>query len=188
MNIIVMSSDGRHVYCRPDTSLERENRDFYLPDNCLELEFTPVLFARVSKSGKCVSAKFAERYYDAVSAGVLFYEACEKDSYEIASSSCCDHSSRLPQAMMTKADIAGLETTFNLFCDEDCIYSNCLGESEIKMMAEDAIVKASAKVSLRIGDLIVVETSERIPLAFKNGSRIEGQLDVDTIIDFEIQM
>ena len=73
MNIIVKPYGSTLCYCRPDTTWERENRDFYSPECVNEICWTPVIFARISKAGKCVSGKFVERYYDGFNFGVLMY-------------------------------------------------------------------------------------------------------------------
>ena len=73
MNIIVKPYGGDLCYCRPDTTWERENKDFYSPECVNEIYWTPVVFARVSKAGKCVGRKFVERYYDGIGCGMLMY-------------------------------------------------------------------------------------------------------------------
>ena len=65
MNIIVKTFGGG-VCCRPDTSWEKENRDFYCPECAGAIHWAPVVFARISKAGKCIGEKFASRYYDAM--------------------------------------------------------------------------------------------------------------------------
>ena len=73
MNIIVKPYGSDLCCCRPDTTWERENKDFYSPECVNEIYWTPVVFARVSKAGKCVGSKFIGRYYDAVGCGMLLY-------------------------------------------------------------------------------------------------------------------
>ena len=73
MNIIVKPYGSDLCYCRPDTTWERENKDFFSPECVNEIYWTPVVFARVSKAGKCVGKKFVERYYDGVGCGMLLY-------------------------------------------------------------------------------------------------------------------
>lgn len=73
MNIIVKPYGSSICYCRPDTTWERENKDFYSPECVNEIHWTPVVFARISKAGKCVGKKFVERYYDGVGCGMLMY-------------------------------------------------------------------------------------------------------------------
>ena len=73
MNIIVKPYGSDLCHCRPDTTWERENKDFFSPECVNEIYWTPVVFARVSKAGKCVGSKFVGRYYDAVGCGMLLY-------------------------------------------------------------------------------------------------------------------
>ena len=73
MNIIVRPYGSEFCHCRPDTTWERENKDFYSPECVNEIWWTPVVFARVCKAGKCVGSKFVERYYDGVGCGMLMY-------------------------------------------------------------------------------------------------------------------
>ena len=73
MNITVKPYDSELCYCRPDTTWEKEGRDFYVPDGVEKVLWTPVMFARISKAGKCVGAKFVSRYYDGFGIGALIY-------------------------------------------------------------------------------------------------------------------
>ena len=91
MNIIVKPYGSSLCYCRPDTTWERENKDFYSPECVKELHWAPIVFARISKAGKCIGGKFVSRYYDGYSFGVLLY--CNDGP--LAFTSCADHTSRL---------------------------------------------------------------------------------------------
>ena len=73
MNILVKPYGSDMFHCRPDTTWERENKDFFSPECVNEIYWTPVVFARVSKAGKCVGRKFVERYYDGIGCGMLMY-------------------------------------------------------------------------------------------------------------------
>ena len=73
MNIIIRLFDNDRFCFRPDTTWERENRDFFSPDFMSRIFFTPVIFARISRAGKCIGRKFAGRYYDASNFGMLMY-------------------------------------------------------------------------------------------------------------------
>ena len=73
MNILVKPYGSDMFHCRPDTTWERENKDFFSPECVNEIYWTPVVFARVCKAGKCVGSKFAGRYYDGIGCGMLMY-------------------------------------------------------------------------------------------------------------------
>ena len=93
MNIIVKPHGSDLCYCRPDTTWERENKDFYVPDCVSEMHWAPVIFVRISKAGKCINPKFVSRYYDSYNYGTLLYCRPENGDSLI---SCADHTSLLP--------------------------------------------------------------------------------------------
>lgn len=72
MNLLVHRSEGD--YCvRPDTTLERESTDFYVPDGCTEVEIHKCIWSRITKAGKAVGKKFAGRYIESAGEGYLLY-------------------------------------------------------------------------------------------------------------------
>ena len=72
MNLVVVRPDGT-VYARPDTTLVRGARDFYLPDDFSFVDARPCRWIRILKSAKAVQERFAQRYFDAVGSGWLLY-------------------------------------------------------------------------------------------------------------------
>ena len=72
MNLVVVRADGT-FYARPDTTLVRGVRDYYLPDDLTWVEIRPCCWIRILKSAKAVQERFAQRYYDAIGSGLLLY-------------------------------------------------------------------------------------------------------------------
>lgn len=171
MNIIV-NLYGGGLCCRPDTTWERENRDLYSPDFISGYLYTPVLFAKIAKAGKCIGGKFAERYYDSVGYGMLLYpadligDACGQtnstDSTKaescqgkgLAWASCMDHTSILPFPMFNRITLDSPDNVYRILLEGKEIYSTSCGSVR---MIEKAISEASRYVSLRIGDMIAIE-------------------------------
>lgn len=172
MNIIVKPYGKSFCYCRPDTTWERENKDFYSPECVKELHWAPIAFARISKAGKCIGGKFASRYYDAFNFGALLY--CHtSESSEIAFTSCADHTSLLPAPLYNPVVMESDENVFevkkngeNIFCSQNTAFGSTLKET-----IEDAICKASQLTTLRIGDFVAIELIPTSMLA----SRSEGE-------------
>lgn len=170
MNIIVKTYEGATV-CRPDTTWERENKDIYIPEDIDSFSYSPVLFARICKAGKCVGSKFASRYYDAINYGALLYPSDIPETGQgFAAASCIDHTSILPFPMYNTITLESGENRFGLFLDGKEIYSTANGTPG---MIEEAIVSASRHVSLRIGDMICVELSPIAPLTMKDEKKSE---------------
>lgn len=191
MNIVVKPLEGA-VTCRPDTTWERENKDIYAIPAVMEYKYTPVLFVRISKAGKCVGYKFASRYYDGFNFGVLLYggvkngsaadEQALKDncSEGIHWSSCLDHSSILPFPLYNPLVLENEEKEFRLRRNGTIIFSTGEGSRE---MIDNAIAEASELISLRIGDILAIELQEPLPLVSRD-SAIETEQDTLLAGDF----
>lgn len=159
MNIIIKGANG--IYCRPDTSWERENRDFYLPEEINACSWAPVIFARVSKAGKYIGEKFVGRYYDAVNFGAMLYveDLLDGGPCSIAGASCADKTSVLPFPLYNPITLEG-ENEVEMYLGDNMIYSAATSEREFKALIEEALVEVSRRVSLRIGDIVAVELRE----------------------------
>lgn len=185
MNIIVKPYGSDRCYCRPDTTWERENRDFYSPECVYEIYRTPVLFARISKAGKCIGEKFVSRYYDGIGFGMLMYCSFSKDEPRetvMAFGSCVDHTSVLPHPLYNPLVLESEENTFEMTEDGAAAYSSASGKDKTAILQE-AICKASELTSLRIGDFVAVELGEMHPV---KGSHIKAAYCGNDTIDFRI--
>jgi len=60
------------IFLKPDSSLLKDNRPFFLPDDLGRIEYEAELVVRICKLGKSIPVRFAHRYYDAVTCGVDF--------------------------------------------------------------------------------------------------------------------
>ncbi len=70
MNIITVPYGSEDFYSRPDTSLNRDSNDYFCPEQVTELAASVFIYAKAIKAGKCVSAKFAGRYYSVIGKGI----------------------------------------------------------------------------------------------------------------------
>lgn len=131
MNILVYRLSDQAVYSRPDTTLERESKVYYIPEEVDCLYKVPVLFVRICRAGKCIGEKFAERYYDRLFPGVLLYAGDPASPETIAFGSQYDKSSYIDEG--NALDL----------CPPQCI--------------AQALSLATRKQSVRIGDLLAIE-------------------------------
>ena len=163
MNIVVKTASGKYIV-RPDTTWERDNEDLYVPEFISGLSYTPVLFARISKPGRSVGEKFADRYYDGIGYGVLLYPEDMLDGSEegFACASCIDHSSFLPFPVYSKVTLGKPDNVFELLADGKKLFSYSEGTEE---MVCKAIAEATRMVYIRTGDVVAIELAPRKPLA-----------------------
>ena len=146
MNIAVVRTSGSY-YFRPDTTLNRESLDYYLPDGVEELTLVPCLYSKVIKAGKCISSKYALRHIDNFGFGVLL-DAVGGDPQEAV---CMDATSYLSGDTLPLAEIenAAFEVSVN---GEPQFSREGFGAG----MLTDALVTVSRKSSLRATDLLAV--------------------------------
>lgn len=161
MNIIVRPYGCDSCYCRPDTTWERENKDFYVPDGISDISWTPIVFVRISKAGKCIGSKFASRYYDSFNFGALLY--CGKDESDIAFASCADHTSILPAPLYNPVVMGQEDNVFKACINGKEVFT--YNTSAVQEQIEETLCRASVLTSLRIGDFVAVELSPRSILA-----------------------
>ncbi len=171
MNIIIRPYGGNTCHCRPDTTWERENKDFYSPECVNELSWAPILFVRISKAGKCIGDRFASRYYDAFGFGALMYIGDLMPC--LASASCADHTSLLPFPLYNTLVLENDEVEYEVMKNDESIFKTAAGR-RLTDEIEEAICKASQLTSLRIGDFVAIELAPVDLLA----SRAEGSVSM----------
>ena len=72
MKIICFSKIGDTIQMelKGDSSLQVNRKPFFIPDWCTDVRMTPCVVLRVSRLGKNIGSRFANRYYDSMALGV----------------------------------------------------------------------------------------------------------------------
>ena len=66
------SPDEPVIFMKPKSALLQPHTPFYYPEFTNELHYECELVLRISKNGKYIQEKFANKYYDAVTTGIDF--------------------------------------------------------------------------------------------------------------------
>lgn len=130
-----------------DSCLLNGRKPFFLPEGATEIGATECLILRVSRLGKGIASRFADRYYDATAPGVDFTDL----------------------AALREAQEAGRPWTQAIAFD----YSLAIGEWEdvrsddvqstqesLVLSPEEAIAEASKAMTIRQGDLIYIQRKQ----------------------------
>ena len=139
-------NDGQtEMVLKGDSCLLNGRKPFFIPDWSNEIGVTPCIILRVSRLGKEIARKFADRYYDAIAPGEDFI-ALDK---------------------VREAKAAGKPWTQALAFD----YSLAIGEwgdvqrddvqstKDYVLSPEEAISEASKVMTIRQGDLIYIQAA-----------------------------
>ncbi len=127
-----------------DSCLLNGRKPFFMPDWSEEIGVTPCMILRVSRLGKEIAPKFADRYYDAVAPGEDF----------------------VALDILREAEKEGKPWTKALAFD----YSLAIGEwvtgdglqvtGDYVLSPEEAISEASKVMTIRQGDLIYIQAKQ----------------------------
>jgi hypothetical protein len=186
MNILVQPYGTAYWICRPDTTWEKDNEDFFPPECISALSFTPILFAKISKPGKVIGEKFASRYFDSINYGILLYpeNIASDGQLGFSQANCVDHTSFLPSPMYNKITLGqGNEFILNKNDKEIFRYS----EGNLSMI-DKAVSQASALTYLRVGDMVSIELSKPQHLMDRSDGnvKISGSYCDNWLLEFKI--
>lgn len=200
MNIIVslFGSNGADYCFRPDTTLEKESFDYYIPDGVSELTYSPVLFVRLCRAGKAIGEKFAGRYYDSGGFGVLLYGESIIGSGAAAGlsmASSLDKTSLLPFPLIDKDVLENGRNSFSLSVNERSMNEHSINERSVNRNGTFAchpdfagipeiLHRISIRTSLRTGDIVAVELGERLPI--HAGEKLCGMLNGENIFSISV--
>ena len=60
------------IFIKPDSSIILKNQSFFIPDYSNEIHYEAEVILKISKLGKSINKKFANKYYNKISLGIDF--------------------------------------------------------------------------------------------------------------------
>jgi 2-keto-4-pentenoate hydratase/2-oxohepta-3-ene-1,7-dioic acid hydratase in catechol pathway len=172
-------------FMKPDSALLKDNKPFFLPDFSKEIHHEIELVIKISRLGKNIEARFAQRYYDEIGLGIDFTardlqrQLIEKGlPWEKAKAF---DSSAVLGKFLTTAELGDLgHILFSLKRNGEVVQS---GDSQLMIFPFDTIIEHVSKyVTLKIGDLIYTGTPAGVgPVAI--GDRLEGFIGEKKMFD-----
>ena len=72
MGVAAGRPDTPVVFMKADSSLLKNRKPFFLPDDLGRIDYETELVVRICRLGKSIPVRFAHRYYDAVTCGIDF--------------------------------------------------------------------------------------------------------------------
>lgn len=144
MNLYVVRPDGSW-YARPDITLVRDADRFCLPDDCSGARAWRCRCFRIDKAGKAVPPRFARRYLGGWAPGICFYGLTAAGATPY-----------LDRATWMDRSFQALETL----------------PDDVLNAAVDALQRVSGRLSLRIGDLLLLEYDQ--PAELQRGQTLDN--------------
>jgi 2-keto-4-pentenoate hydratase/2-oxohepta-3-ene-1,7-dioic acid hydratase in catechol pathway len=177
-------------FMKPDSSLLRNNDPFYIPDWTNDVHHEIELVLKINRIGKNIEKRFAQRYYDEIGLGIDFtardvQQKLKEKGLPWEKAKAFDQAAVLGTTFINKEELADASNIrFKLNINGNQVQD---GNSNLMIFSfDDIIAYVSQFVTLKIGDLIYTGTPAGVG-PVKIGDRLEGFLEDNKLLDFEIK-
>lgn len=179
-------SELSYLTVRSDSSVLRNNDNFYMPNFSQKMECSVGYYLRVTRLAKCINSKFASRCYDTVGVAAAFtaQDVVERNcarGLPCDEAYCFDKSIALSPDTVTPDTIG--EGTLKIAIGE--ILSAEISVDELHKLLDSALTQASVLTTLKTGDIVYIAVKGPIPVAI--GNSVEVQLNGAKMLNFEIR-
>lgn len=177
------------LFLKPDTAVLKNNKPFYHPNFSNDIHHEIEVVLKISKEGKFIGEKFANKYYDEIGLGIDFtardlqtQQKAKGLPWEIAKA--FDHSAPISDfiAKSELGDLTNLE--FKLLVNEELRQEG--NTSQMLHRFDELICYASKYFTLKKGDLIFTGTPAGVA-KINIGDCLKGYLAGKELLNFEIK-
>ena len=170
---------------RSDSSVLRNNDNFYMPTFSYKMECTVGYMLRVTRLAKCMSEKFAPRCYDAVGVAVAFV------AQDVVERNCalgrpCDEAYCFDKSIALSPESVAPDAVGEGVLEVKIGNTQCTTAlANVKISLDKALSKASELLTLKMGDIVYISATE--PLAPQIGDHIKVSLNGAELLNFEVK-
>jgi len=177
------------IFMKPKSALLQPHTPFYYPEFTNELHYECELVLRISKNGKYIQEKFANKYYDAVTTGIDFtardiQNELKQKGLPWEKAKAWDNSAVIGKWVPFANVKDRNKIAFSLFKNKEKVQE---GNSEEMIFDFDYIVSyISNFFSINIGDLIFTGTPAGVG-EIVVGDEIEAFMDEQSMMTLEVK-
>jgi len=177
------------IFLKPDSSILRKNRPFFIPDFSNDLHHEVELVIKIDKVGKSISRKYANRYYSSVGLGIDFtardlQNKLKDKGLPWEKSKAFDFSAAIGNDFVPLKELDTKNIRFSLDINGE---TRQTGESSHMIFQFDELIEHISKFfTLKTGDLIYTGTPAGVG-PVKINDRLEGFIEDRKIFDFLIK-
>lgn len=175
------------IFMKPETALLKDNKPFYLPNFSERIDYECELVVRISKMGKNISKKFANRYYDEIGLGIDFTARDLQNGFKAAGApwEICkgfDNSAPVSEFISKEGyDINNLN--FSLKKNGETVQQ---GNTSDMIFSVDEIIEYVSKFfTLKTGDIIFTGTPVGVS-PVKINDHLEGYIEEKLMFHFDV--
>ncbi|MDQ6608518.1 MAG: fumarylacetoacetate hydrolase family protein, partial [Bacteroidota bacterium] len=177
------------IFMKPKSALLQPHTPFYYPEFTNELHYECELVLRISKNGKYVQEKFANKYYDAVTAGIDFtardiQNELKQKGLPWEKAKAWDNSAVIGKWIPLASIKDRHKINFALYKNKELVQQ---GDSEKMIFDFDYIVAhISNFFSINIGDLVFTGTPAGVG-EIVVGDEIEAFMDDQSMLTLDVK-
>lgn len=176
------------IFMKPDSAIIKNGKHFYVPDFLGRIDYEAEIVVRINKLGKSIPARFAYRYYDAITVGIDF-TARDWQRSLIAAGEPWDMSKGFDGSAVLgdfrpveRYDINNID--FSLTINDELAQKG--NTSQMFFAIDEIIAYVSRFCTLKTGDLIFTGTPAGSGPA-TIGTHLKGYIGDDKVLDFHVR-
>lgn len=184
-----LRTDTPLISFKPDSALVRDGKPFFLPDFSTRIEYELSVVVRVDRLGKCISPKFAHRYYQEVTVGIDWtardlQEQLQQQGWSWELSKCFDNSAALGE-FVPLSEVGGdiQHLPFRLDIDGQTVLQG--DTAQMNHRIDDTLAYISRYMTLKMGDLLYTGSPSAGSATI--GQHLEGYLAGRKLLDFHVR-
>jgi 2-keto-4-pentenoate hydratase/2-oxohepta-3-ene-1,7-dioic acid hydratase in catechol pathway len=176
------------IFMKPDSAIIKNGKHFYVPDFLGRVDYEAEIVVRINKLGKSIPARFAYRYYDAITVGIDFTARDMQRAFIEAGapwelSKGFDGSAVLGEFRPVEQYNIN-DVPFSLTIDDKTVQSASTAQMLFKV--DEIIAYISRFCTLKTGDLIFTGTPAGCgPVQI--GTHLKGYIGEDKVLDFHVR-
>ena len=176
------------IFMKPDSAIIKNGKHFYVPDFLGRVDYEAEIVVRINKLGKSIPARFAHRYYDAITVGIDF-TARDWQRRLIEAGEPWDMSKGFDGSAVLgefrpveQYNINNID--FSLTINDEVVQRG--NSSQMYFSVDEIIAYVSRFCTLKTGDLIFTGTPAGAgPVQI--GTHLKGYIGEDKVLDFHVR-
>jgi len=177
------------VFMKPDSALLKNNKPFFLPDFSEDIHYEVEVVLKISKLGKGISSKYAQRYFDEVTLGIDITARDLQNRLKVSGfpwelSKCFDGAAPLGKFIPVSSIEDLKKFDFRLEINNKVVQMG--NTSDLIFGFNEIIEYVSKYFTLKTGDLIFTGTPPGVGQIHKNDNLV-AYLGNEPLLDFMIK-
>ena len=176
-------------FMKPDSSIVKRNKPVFYPNFTNDLQYEIEIVIKLNRVGKCISEKFAHRYYNEIGIGIDFtardiQHVCRDKGLPWEVSKAFDGSAPIGD-FMKKSDFSDINN-INFHLDINGITVQ-IGNTGDMIFSFDKIVSHISKyITVKMGDIIFTGTPVGVG-PVKIGDHLQAYIESYLMLDFFVR-